>query len=64
MFFNRLEVMGFTGADAQVKYSANGTPYAILSVATKDSWRDANSDWQERTEWIRCVCCPCRHYIN
>jgi len=56
MFFNRLEIIGFTGADCNVRYTANGAPYAFFSVATKDSWRDANGDWQERTEWIRCVC--------
>ena len=24
-------------------------------MATKNGWKDANGQWQDRTEWIKCV---------
>ena len=55
MFLNRLEIMGFTGFDTEVRNTGKGTRYAVLSVATKQSWKDAQDVWQDRTEWHRCV---------
>ena len=33
----------------------NGTNFTVLSVATQQSWKDANDEWQSRTEWHRVV---------
>jgi len=27
----------------------------VLSVATQQSWKDSNDEWQARTEWHRVV---------
>jgi single-strand DNA-binding protein len=31
------------------------TCYTVLSLATKDSWKDRAGEWQSRTEWHRCI---------
>src|SRR5438105_2384969 len=36
-------------------FPSNGTPVTTLSVATKESWKDASGNWQSRTEWHRVV---------
>ena len=53
MHFNRLTLIGFLGRDAEKRFTSNKTPYTILSIATKNSWKDSNGDWRERTEWHR-----------
>src|SRR5436305_1481658 len=55
MTFNRLTIIGFLGKDGARKLTANGTPYTVLSVATKNSWKDKEDEWQSRTEWHRAV---------
>lgn len=55
MTFNRLTLIGFLGQDAEKRFTPSGTPYTVLSLATKNSWKDHNGDWQTRTEWHRAV---------
>jgi single-strand DNA-binding protein len=55
MYLNQLTIIGFTGQDADFHFSSNGTPVTTLSVATKQSWKDAVGDWQSHTEWHRIV---------
>ena len=51
---NRVTLIGFLGADAEKK-STNGGDLAILSLATKTSWKNEAGEWESRTEWHRCV---------
>jgi single-strand DNA-binding protein len=51
---NRITLIGFLGADAEKK-STNGGDLAILSLATKTSWKNDAGEWESRTEWHRCV---------
>ena len=53
MYLNQLTIIGFTGQDADFHFSSRGTPVTTLSVATKESWKDAAGDWQSHTEWHR-----------
>ena len=39
---NQLTIIGFTGNDAEAHYTPNGTLVVTLSVATKESWKDAD----------------------
>src|SRR5215467_10080771 len=55
MYLNQLTIIGFTGQDADFHFSSNGTFVTTLSVATKESWKDAAGDWQSRTELHRIV---------
>ena len=52
---NQLTIIGFTGSEAEAHYIQNGALVANLSVATKESWKDADGNWQSRTEWHRVV---------
>ena len=55
MYQNRISIIGFVGNDAQLKTTKNGTPVAILSVATKASWKNSKGGYDSRTEWHRCT---------
>jgi single-strand DNA-binding protein len=55
MYMNQLTIIGFTGQDAELHYTQNGTPVMTLSVATKESWKNGQGEWQSRTEWHRVV---------
>ena len=33
----------------------NGANFAVLSVATQQSWKDSNDEWQSKTECHRVV---------
>ena len=51
---NKVILVGNIGAKPEVKYSANGSAIANLSVATSETWNDKNSgEKQEKTEWHR-----------
>jgi single-strand DNA-binding protein len=55
MYMNQLTIIGFTGQDAETHYTPGGALITTLSVATKESWKDAEGQWQSRTEWHRVV---------
>jgi single-strand DNA-binding protein len=55
MYLNQLTIIGFTGQDAEYHFTSNGTSVTTLSVATKESWRNVNGEWQSRTDWHRVV---------
>ena len=50
---NQITIIGFTGSDADAHYTHNGTLVTTLSVATRQSWKDADGAWQSRTDWHR-----------
>nr|AGC71904.1 single-stranded DNA-binding protein [uncultured bacterium A1Q1_fos_25] len=52
---NRVQLEGFTGADAEFKYLPSGQPVANLSVATNERYKDGKGNDQEKTEWHRIV---------
>src|SRR5687767_10663605 len=37
------------------RYTANGALVTTLSVATKESWKNGDGQWQSRTVWHRVV---------
>jgi len=51
---NKAIVVGNLGNDPEIRYAANGSAIASISVATSDRWKDKNTgEQQERTEWHR-----------
>lgn len=52
---NRVQLEGFTGQDADLKYLPSGQPVANLSVATSERYKDSKGADQEKTEWHRVV---------
>jgi len=47
--------MGFLGNDAEKKSTASGKTYTVFSLATQNSWKDGDGEWQRVTEWHRVV---------
>src|SRR5262245_42088559 len=55
MYMNQLTIIGFTGSDAELHNTSNGTAATTISVVTKESWKNGEGQWQSRTEWHRVV---------
>ena len=55
MNFNQLTLLGFIGRDGETKTLKSGRQVTKFSVATKESWKAANGEWQESTEWCQVV---------
>ena len=53
MFKNTVDLIGFLGKNAEVKASSDSsTNFTILSLATKESWKNRETgEWESRTEW-------------
>jgi single-strand DNA-binding protein len=53
---NKVTLIGYLGADPEVRNLANGTKIVTLRMATSESWLDKSSgEKKERTEWHRIV---------
>jgi single stranded DNA-binding protein len=53
---NHVQLIGFLGKDPEKRQvRGNGANFTVLSVATQQSWKDSNDEWQARTEWHRVV---------
>jgi single-strand DNA-binding protein len=51
-----VQLIGFLGKDPEKRQvRGNGDTFTVLSVATQQSWKDANDEWQSKTEWHRVV---------
>ncbi len=56
MYLNHVQLIGFLGKDPEKRQvRGNGVTFAVLSVATQQSWKDSNDEWQSKTEWHRVV---------
>jgi single-strand DNA-binding protein len=60
MYLNKVELIGFTGSDAETKTTPNGKAVTTFSIATKTSYKKdecpregERSKRRERTEWHR-----------
>jgi single-strand DNA-binding protein len=52
---NRVELLGYTCQDAEVRFTASGTPVANFSVATNEVWTGKDGKKQEKVEFHRIV---------
>lgn len=58
MYLNSVQLIGFIGKDPERRQRQSGqdgnpAAYVVFSVATEQSWKDADDTWQKRTEWHR-----------
>ena len=57
MYSNRVILTGFLGVDAEVRKTTRQTPFTVLSLATKRSWKDRTSgQYRSETSWHHCIC--------
>jgi single-strand DNA-binding protein len=52
---NKVTLIGNTGRDSEVRVLENGTQVCSFSVATTESYKDKNDQWQDQTEWHNVV---------
>lgn len=56
MYANRVSLTGFLGKDAETKSTRNNASFTVLSLATKRSWKDRETEeWKSETTWHRIV---------
>jgi len=56
MYLNHVQLIGFLGKDPEKRQvRGNGTNFTVLSVATQQSWKNTDDEWQSKTEWHRVV---------
>jgi single-strand DNA-binding protein len=52
---NKVTLIGNLGQDPELKYTPSGVAVANVSIATSESWKNAEGEAQEKTEWHRLV---------
>jgi single-strand DNA-binding protein len=52
---NKVFLLGNVGKDPEMRSTAGGTLVANFTLATSDRQKDAQGNWQERTEWHNLV---------
>lgn len=52
---NKVMLIGNSGRDAELRYTANGTAVADFSLAVNSRRRGAGGDWEDQTEWFNIV---------
>ena len=50
---SRTLLIGRIGHNAEAKTDKNQQEYVVLSIATKDNWKNDQGDYESRTEWHR-----------
>ncbi len=52
---NKVILLGNVGKDPEIRTTPGGTVVANLTLATSDRQKDAQGNWQDRTEWHNLV---------
>lgn len=53
---NKVTLIGNLGRDVEMRRLENGSAVAKFSVATNESYKDKNNEWQTQTEWHDVIC--------
>ncbi len=51
---NKVMLIGRSGGDTELKFSAGGKPVASFSLAVNESFKTRDDDKTDRVEWFRC----------
>lgn len=52
---NKSTLIGRTGSDPELRYTADGTPVAQFNLATTKSWKGKDGQKQEKTTWHKII---------
>ena len=52
---NKVILVGHLGSDPEGRFTPGGTAVTTFSIATNESRRNSDGDWDDHTEWHRCV---------
>jgi len=52
---NKVMLIGYAGADSEMKFTSGGTPVANFSLAVNESFKNSQGEKKSNTLWVRCV---------
>ena len=52
---NKVVIVGHLGADPETRFTPSGTAVANLNLATNESRKNSDGEYQDHTEWHSCV---------
>ncbi len=52
---NKVTLIGNLGKDPELRYTSSGVAVASFTLATNESWKDQDGNFQERTQWHNLV---------
>lgn len=52
---NKVMLIGYAGADSEMKFTSGGTPVATFSLAVNETFKNGRGEKKTNTLWIRCV---------
>jgi single-strand DNA-binding protein len=52
---NKVMLIGYAGADSEMKFTAGGIPVANFSLAVNETYKNGDGEQKTNTLWIRCV---------
>lgn len=52
---NKVILIGYLGANPEVRYTADQKAVTNFSLATSQQWKDKDGSRKEETQWHRCV---------
>jgi len=52
---NKVILIGYAGADSEMKFTQAGIPVANFSLAVKEVYKNGDGEKKTNTLWIRCV---------
>ena len=52
---NKVMLIGYAGADSEMKFTQAGIPVANFSLAVKEVYKNGDGEKKTNTLWIRCV---------
>jgi len=55
IMLNKVMLIGYVGADSEMKFTPGGIPVANFSLAVKETYKNGDGEKKTNTLWIRCV---------
>ena len=52
---NKVQLIGHLGSDPESRFTTSGSAVTNFTLATNESWRSAEGDIKDKTEWHRVV---------
>lgn len=52
---NSVILIGNAGADPEIRTFSNGQKVARFRIAVNESYKNANNEWVQNTQWFPCV---------
>ena len=52
---NKIVLVGHLGADPESRFTPSGVAVSTFNMATNESWKNKEGEYEDRTEWHRIV---------